>query len=92
MSKVLDLDLPPQGLGMSPCCNTKTSQDTQHRRQNPKTNGENNTQQPRTPKEIHTLTKRNKRDKREYKKYIKIRVKKEMAINPKEILISKNEY
>ena len=59
--------------GPVPYCSVKTSQASQHRRQNPMTNGERNTQQPRTLKQTCALTKR-----REKKgKKVKMGVKKE---------------
>ena len=45
---VLSSGLPPQALMPDLYCGSKTSQTTQHRRQNPKTLGEGNTQQSRT--------------------------------------------
>ena len=53
---------------------TKTSQVIQHRKQNPKSNGKSNTQQPRAPKETHILTKEKGKTER-----IKIGVKREQA-------------
>ena len=70
-SKVLDLGLLPWGSGLTPYCSNRTSQATQHRRKNSKTDGESNTQEPRTPKETQTLIK-----KKEGKKRIKTGVKK----------------
>ena len=43
------------GPGSTPYWSIKTSQATKHWRQNPKTNGESNIQQPRALKETHTL-------------------------------------
>ena len=43
------------GSDSTPYYSIKTSQATQHEKQNPKTNGESNIQQPRTHKENHTL-------------------------------------
>ena len=43
-----------RGSTPNPNCSTKISQATEHRRQNSKTVGEGNTQQPRTPRETHT--------------------------------------
>ena len=44
--------------GPIPYCSVKTSQASQHRRQSPRTNGERNPQQPRTPRQTCALTKR----------------------------------
>nr|XP_019838482.1 PREDICTED: P protein [Bos indicus] len=44
-----------RGSGLTPYWNSKTSQATQHRRPNPETFAEGNTQQPRTPSEIVEL-------------------------------------
>ena len=59
LSKVLDLDRPPQSLGLSPYCNTNTSQDTQHRRQKPKIHIESNTKHPRNSKEREKYSEKN---------------------------------
>ena len=47
------LGFPTSCSGLTPYCSTKTSQAKQHRRQNPKTISESNTQQSRTPRETH---------------------------------------
>ena len=60
--------------GPAPYGSTKTSQVTQHRKQNPKSNGKSNTQQPRAPKETHILTKEKGKTER-----IKTGVKREQA-------------
>jgi len=88
-SKVLDLGLLPWGSGLTPYCSNRTSQATQHRRKNSKTDGESNTQQPRTPKETQTLIK-----KKEGKKRIKTGVKKKKKRGIKSInkSLSENEY
>ena len=50
---------------MTPYYSTKASEATLHRRQNHKSNDDSNTQQLRTPKETHTLTKRKNEGKKE---------------------------
>jgi len=47
-----------RGFGRTTYCSTKISQATEHKRQNPKINGESNAQQPRKPKEAHIFINR----------------------------------
>ena len=56
------LGYPTSGSGPSPYCSTKISQATQHRKQNPKTNGETTVSSQEHPKR-HTLAKRREKEK-----------------------------
>ena len=67
--------------GPTPYYSIRASQVTQHRKQNPKNNGESNTQQARAPKETHILTeeKEERKKRREETERIKTGVKKESS-------------
>ena len=66
-----------RGFGWTPYYSTKISQALEHKRQNPKINGESNTQQSRKPEQAHTFIKRI--DEKKKTKNIKTEVKKEKS-------------